>query len=327
MASDYMNSVASILKRGQFTNSYKFALLRSLAKYGEKPGKGEDEVKVEWLAEKFVELYWPLALRFNIRQAIVPDKDPVVMRYIRKEACKHKLNPETPLGEYRKKHSDSHEKLVSKVASKAFNNVIPRLHNVRGGKVTPHLYKEVSKKGIRVGIRVSAEARAFLQQNHKAIDLLAIGSWVKFTETFTSAPRLYQKIQGSAFKRSALKPYKEFFQSLNGGKDCFYCGGDAGVRPHVDHVIPWSFVAEDKVWNLVLSCTDCNSEKSSRTPSNRFIDKLVQRNEEVLDMSSSELPNRINKDLSEWRPGGLKKHIEVLVSRCRADDFGTWRKS
>jgi len=101
MALDYMNSVAQILERGQFANSYKFALLRSLAAFGMKPGNGEEPIEVEWLAERFVELFWPLTLRFNIRQATVPDKDPVVMRYIRDEASALGLSPETLLRDYR----------------------------------------------------------------------------------------------------------------------------------------------------------------------------------------------------------------------------------
>lgn len=320
MSQDYMNSVAQILERGLFTNSYKFALLRSLAAHGVKPGNGKETIEVEWLAERFVELFWPLTLRFNIRQATVPDKDPVVMRYIRDEAAALGLSPETQLRDYRKKHSDRYAKLISKVSNNAFGNVIPRLHTVGGGKVTPSLYMASSH-----GIRINANARAFLQQNHKAIDLLAIGSWVKFTEKFTSAPRLYEKIQGLAFKRSALKPYREFLQSELGERECFYCAGSFLPQPHVEHVIPWSFVAEDKVWNLVLSCKDCNSEKSSQTPANSFVTKLIHRNEKILAMDASGIPKRINNDLSEWRSGGLKKHVEVLVSRCRADGFGTWK--
>ena len=131
---------------------------------------------------------------------------------------------------------------MQKVVGEAFDDVIPRFHNVPGGKARPALYKREDG-----GIRIGADARVFLNANHKALDLLAIGSWVKFTEKFSSAPRLYEKIQGLKFKRSALKPYKEFFQTVLGETNCFYCGREAQAQSHVDHVIPWSFVAEDKV--------------------------------------------------------------------------------
>jgi len=153
---------------------------------------------------------------------------------------------------------------------------------------------------------------------------LAIGSWVRFTERFTSAPRLYEKIQGLASIRSALKPYRDFFQASLDEKECFYCGNGFPSQPHVDHVVPWSFIAEDKVWNLVLACDRCNSEKGSRVPEDRFIRNLIERNQTILEREFSVLPKRINAELSEWRGGGLDKHLELLVTRCRADGFGHW---
>jgi len=309
------------LERGQFSNSYKFALLRSLAAYGTKSGHGAETIEVEWLAERFIEFYWPLALRFNIRQATVSNRDPVVMHYIRDERDALKLSPEMTLPTYRKKHPKRYLNLKSKVVSNAFEHVIPRLHTVGSGKVSPRLYSTTGQN-----ICVAAKARTFLQQNHKAIDLLAIGSWVKFTEKFTSAPRLYEKIQGLPPKRSSPKTYKEFFQSTLGDDECFYCGGAIMPQPHVEHVIPWTFVAEDKVWNLVLSCKDCNSEKSSRVPTKKFVNKLVKRNEAILEIDASALKAPVKGDLAEWRHGGLKTHVEVLVSRCRSDGFGVWRQ-
>ena len=93
MADAYMDAVTSILQRGQFSNSYKFALLRSLAAFGAKQGSGAETVEHEWLADKFIEFYWPLTVRFKIRQATVPNKDPVVMGFIREEKDALGLSP------------------------------------------------------------------------------------------------------------------------------------------------------------------------------------------------------------------------------------------
>jgi hypothetical protein len=108
---------------------------------------------------------------------------------------------------------------------------------------------------------------------------------------------------------------------------CFYCSSSFVSTPHVDHVIPWSFMAEDKVWNLVLACDDCNgsSGKSSKTPSDEFVEKLTNRNDDILGIDTSELPPRIRKDLGEWRGRDFDGHIQILIGRCRADGFGTWR--
>jgi hypothetical protein len=246
------------------------------------------------------------------------------MRYIRAEAAKLGLSPETKLSDFKKKYSDAHAGLLKSVSANAFGDVIPRFHTVGKGAVNPTIYGELDG-----GICVSADARIFLEQNHKALDLLAIGSWVRFTERFTSAPRLYEKIRGLPPKRGRLEPYRKFFLDTLGEEECFYCGSKLISQPHVDHVVPWSFVFEDQVWNLVLACDGCNSvsEKGSKTPEDRFIQKLIRRNETLLALPVSTLPNWMKTELSEWRNGGLEDHIKLLVSRCRADGFGEWTVS
>ena len=168
-----------------------------------------------------------------------------------------------------------------------------------------------------------SEVRAFLRRNSKTLDLLALGAWVKFTERYTSAPRLYEKIQGLEPSRSGLKLYRQFLIS-RGVPHCFYCSNPCVTFPHVDHVVPWCFVAEDKVWNLVLACESCNSRKTSMTPQDRFIEKLTERNASLLQVDESGLPVRVRRDLVEWRGGGLAEHVHILVDRCRADGFGVW---
>jgi hypothetical protein len=37
---------------------------------------------------------------------------------------------------------------------------------------------------------------SFLHQHSRVLELLSLGSWVQFTEQFTTAPRLYEKIAG-----------------------------------------------------------------------------------------------------------------------------------
>ncbi len=52
---------------------------------------------------------------------------------------------------------------------------------------------------------------------------------------------------------------------------------------HADHVIPWSYIYEDEIWNLVLSCRKCNLKKHSSLPHDRFIELLVERNMDYKD--------------------------------------------
>jgi diadenosine tetraphosphate (Ap4A) HIT family hydrolase len=326
----YMDVVSRILRRGSFSNSYKFALLRSLATFGEKEGSGYERISTDWLAERFVEFYWPLTLLFRLRQENNPSKPPIVMREIKKEALALGLSPETKISVYKREHPDQYERLIKRVSTQAFDDVIKCLHNIRGNApVEPRLY-DFDENSIRDGIEVNSEVRTFLQENHQTIDLLAIGGWVKFTEKYTSAPKLYEKLQGIEPNRKALNAYRNFFLN-QGDEHCFYCSNQLEAKPEVDHVIPWSFVADDKVWNLVLACKKCNGSggKSNRLPHVEFVMALIQRNDKIMANNPDKLPLKIKTDLAEWRGQRteLGKHIEILVGRCEADGFDRWGPS
>ena len=50
----------------------------------------------------------------------------------------------------------------------------------------------------------------------------------------------------------------------------------------VDHVIPWSFMYSDDIWNLVLTSRSNNSSKSNSVPSKEIIKRLKDRNDNLL---------------------------------------------
>jgi len=81
MADSYFQLVNRVLTQGQMNNSYKPALLRSLAYYGS-TGQHDLTINWSWLAERFAQYYWPLAVKHHIRQATVPGKEPVVIKLI-----------------------------------------------------------------------------------------------------------------------------------------------------------------------------------------------------------------------------------------------------
>lgn len=57
----------------------------------------------------------------------------------------------------------------------------------------------------------------------------------------------------------------------------------------VDHVIPWSFMYSDDIWNLVLTSKSINSKKSNAVPSEQIIKKLESRNIKLLKVVKEEI--------------------------------------
>jgi len=78
---------------------------------------------------------------------------------------------------------------------------------------------------------------------------------------------------------------------LNGYQDgvCFFCGVKFEIdgKMHVDHLIPRKAINHDQIWNLVLACEGCNLWKHDHLPQKHFVQKLIDRNEFVL---QSDLP-------------------------------------
>ena len=89
-------------------------------------------------------------------------------------------------------------------------------------------------------------------------------------------------------ERTALavvrEPFKEAF-----GPHCFYCGTHLPANNPIDHVLPWSLVGIDGLANLVLACARCNGDKSGALPAVTIVDRVLERDREVLEEIASEL--------------------------------------
>jgi hypothetical protein len=109
---------------------------------------------------------------------------------------------------------------------------------------------------------------------------------------------------------------------------CFYCERAFKGTPHIDHFIPWTFVLEDRVWNLVLACESCNGEKSDQTPAEVYVEKLVGRNSQLVKLVATHgapgLGAGIIRDLRGLTADRLEETVRTLIASCRADAFGTW---
>ena len=55
----------------------------------------------------------------------------------------------------------------------------------------------------------------------------------------------------------------------------------------IDHVIPWSYLFEDNLWNLVYVHKSCNSSKSNAIPKDVEIRNLERRNNKLLEILSA----------------------------------------
>jgi 5-methylcytosine-specific restriction endonuclease McrA len=132
-----------------------------------------------------------------------------------------------------------------------------------------------------------------------------------------------------AFARSSLIGYQK-------GK-CFYCAksiysGDE-ISCDVDHFLPFALrYKEDMlkfdlngVWNLVLACSDCNSDKSDSVPEKKYLERLKTRNNYLISSHhplSNTLLNQTSSDEKE-----RNSILEKLHSYAYAHQMIYWKPS
>jgi hypothetical protein len=228
------------------------------------------------------------------------------------------------VNDFKKSHPEKHKMLVAKVAREAFDDVIPRFHKVRGVPVAPKIYNYSGVEG-QVGdlIELTPEGRRFLIKYHRLIEYIAVSGWVRFTEQFTSAPKLHDKIEGTKVQRGSISQWRNALLELQNGK-CFYDDTHEMTSPDVDHLLPWSFVLEDKTWNLVLACRKCNNAKRDRLTDSGALDLLCSRNEKIL-KGATNTEVAFQRHFYEWHSRNLSSHIKGLYDQAVSDGFPIWK--
>lgn len=193
------------------------------------------------------------------------------------------------------------DKLVDTTVRLGFNNVIDAFHVVGGEDVPKRFF--VDERAQNQGIRITDEfsslvagmETANLNQEVESRWRLVETAWelgvsrgligIDYdfeTESLFSVDRSRRRKQVTS-SRGALNGYQK-------GR-CFYCFRPISITANcdtdVDHFFPhtlkqFGFSAIDGVWNLVLSCRDCNrgtSGKLARVPSLTLLARLSRRNE------------------------------------------------
>jgi 5-methylcytosine-specific restriction endonuclease McrA len=296
----YISTLHEIVTRGRNTNSYKFALWRALATLA----PSRSEICKSDLSPLFLKYYWPLEVKYHLRQGIDPDKDPVVMKRIRQLVNAGTIKQGETLKDFKRRMPEEYKTLLDGVAREAFDDVIPRFHNVSGEPITPSIFTFTGKAG-KAGdtIELTNGSRRFLIKYKKHIDYVAVSGRVRFTEEFTSAPKLHDKIDGANLKRGAVSQWRASLSEIQHAR-CFYDESHDMASPEVDHVLPWSFVLEDKTWNLVVACRRCNNEKRDRLANADALERLCARNQEIAKGHAPTDP-AFFRHFSEWHSRDL----------------------
>ncbi len=234
---------------------------------------------------KFTEIYWNLILKYHLRQkAVTKNGRETILEKILKEAAGQKAGINDIC--FEALSADMKAEICHKVKIKCKENVVGALYGDSGGV----LYSFSKKQEY---IKLNPQAYAFMTKYKKILEKINYFEWAKFLEKVNDEATTRNLLNNldTITLRSDLSIYRRIlFEEFEEHK-CFYCGKELKQgKIHVDHFIPWSFIKDDNLWNLVLTCSVCNLRKSDKLAPQPYVDRLVARNGLILERKPDKLP-------------------------------------
>jgi hypothetical protein len=246
------------------STSYKPALLKALVRIARRGC--DDTVPLRTIGAEFVSLFWTQTVTFHLRQSATVSSEPEAVRRIRSAA---ELNGVSALAELPRA---ARERLDAEMARVLKINVLAAFHKSKPPGMSPLFEWSKPMDAIRF------PARRFVVDNAPALEALANLWWAKYLERVNLlTPLVIEKVERDGAKRGSLAVFLRILRQTD-APTCFYCSRQLETTDrsvHVDHVIPWSFMLTDPLWNLVLACAPCNLDKSDRLPDRSYLDKLI----------------------------------------------------
>lgn len=320
----------SIILFGRNVASYKFALAQSLIELSK---QRKSLIKLDELAEPFSK-YVINHLRENKKQGTFSSS-----RFL--TSCQKYIDG-----------GINHDELIAKTVELGFVNVIDAFHVVNQGEIPRRFFIDQRKQGNSIqltddlfslietfqaiNLPSETEARWKLVETAWSLNISPSLLVVKFDSNaqnlFIEEREIRQTVTSC---RDALNGYQK-------GK-CFYCLheisilGSEETKGDVDHffpntlkqVFPADKINLDGVWNLVLSCKNCNrgpKGKFARIPELNYLERLHTRNNYLIDSYHPLRETLINQTgiTPSARLDFLKdvdaKSIEILFHRWKPEN-------
>lgn len=281
---DMKRIFGSIMTRGVKDNTYKFALTKIILDYCK--GNASYNIQYDYLAHEFLKHYWYQEYKYRMKQDFKTERKPEVINILH-DVFEGKDVPADFDQLVKDDVQIAKEKILGRVfghARRKTSLVVPRLQNIPDGGDTVEYNIFYSYDDDAQMIYLRPEAHDFFRRNYSILSMTVIAAWAKFLERVNGPiPHLMAKIEAPDKKRGSLYKYYKLLSKYE--SCCFYCHTMLEKRyTHVDHFLPWSYLFENELWNLVLACQRCNLKKRNNVASEEFKDCLIHRNRKYSDV-------------------------------------------
>lgn len=298
-------------------NTYKFGLIKAIIDniFNGKVLNTGVYFSYEEIFGKFAENYWNLVVKYDLRQMRKDGKSVYskIETILREEVS---INSILAVMRFDSIPKETKIRIINNVTAECKKCVVGALYEDFEGTIY-----DFDLKG--AGITLNYSFYEFILKHKTELERLNYYAWAKFLEQINNDNVLIGvigKLELATPRRENLSIYREMLRREFEENTCFYCGRKLQRVVHVDHFIPWSFVKDDKMWNLVLSCPTCNERKNNRVPSQDYLIRIEERNKKIQNIDNV----LVQADFSEYteellrriwyyaKLSGLKEYKNIL---------------
>jgi 5-methylcytosine-specific restriction endonuclease McrA len=276
----FLAKLQRLFAEGDFTATYKFALLISVADLAVELGADDGStlsLSIRQIAERFISLYWNHTSPYGTGSI---GKAGVLSQNVGNQAAVL-----TAIAEFRTTSGAStitqamrepgYASLVTRVAATVSAQPLNYLQNF-GGTCDPFLYERSGRGSVQLKSGIGYCLRRF----YPLVQQLSRSHWAAHVKSnrrnqryFSDAGDLEEFLFSAS--RQSLVMVSRGLLKLDGDR-CFYCGNTLGDMD-VDHFIPFSLYPRDLPHNFVLAHPSCNRSKSDSLAARRHLERWLER--------------------------------------------------
>ena len=294
----YINDLSSLIINCNFDNTYKMAWAKSIVELISELNleeiEEESEIEIDFAEnkKKCVQYYWNQSAYFDLFQGSNIKKQPEILTHTKSlieayytDKGDRKAQNFIKVVPFKNEELNHQYQILLKQTVRVLKqDVCWRFKNLNGKTIEVYRLDKTNGK-----IFFDKEQAKAIKENSLLLLQLINYRWTQMLETFNVSPKIAMKVRVTndnlEIKRANLKKYRTYLdlEFKAGDIRCFYCGG---IIPEseisLDHVIPWSYMYSDDLWNLVYCHKSENSMKQATLVDEEIILKVEERNKTLL---------------------------------------------
>jgi hypothetical protein len=298
----FIKEFLNLIRNCSVDNTYKMAWARAITELSSQKRKS-NSIHLDEIAKKMFKYYWNQTIYFDLIQGSNVSKPPEFIKEVKKEIEKYyvKIGKRQPI-HFERVESDII--LDTKVLVRVLKQDVSwRFLKLNNSTIELYDYNKGDDFLIIKNLDIIAN---YSETIYESVNF----RWTQILENFNSAPRIAKKVRVldlPEVKRASLTRFRAFLDVENQGQICFICNKTiVNETPSIDHLIPWSFLYSDDLWNLVYTHKYCNSMKSNIIPLEHQILAIEDRNKNLHKLLL------MNESLKNKKP---TEELEIAIER------------